>query len=291
VTRRFTALAFAFAAAAAAIGVACGIDAVGTYAGAPIPDRDTGTDAPFVSVPTADAMPDVVADADAAPPPPCPTNLPGPALVPVFAADAGDAGRPLFCVDSTEITNTQYQAFLTATDAAVSTSFLDASVYEGGLPAFCFPRMSAAPYPSSPGGPDEPVSHIDWCDAYAYCQWAGKHLCTTAADGGSNEWRRACTRDGTRTLPYGDAPEAGACNVGNAAGGQQPVKTRPKCEGGYSGIFDMVGNSEEWVAECAGGYCETYGGWWGSAASASCMTSELVPPRTATYGVTVRCCR
>ena len=48
--------------------------------------------------------------ADAAPP--CPTNLPGPALVHV--ADAG-------CIDSTEVSNAQYDLYRSAYDAGWGT--------------------------------------------------------------------------------------------------------------------------------------------------------------------------
>lgn len=292
-SRRVAAISIAFASAAATIAAACGLDAVGLLP-EPAAQIETGVDAPFVP-PPADATDDVAesGDADAGPSMSCPTNLAGPTLVPVHV-DGGDGdggGEIAFCIDSTEVTNAHFGAFLAATDGGTSRAFLDASAYDGGLPGFCFPHTTFAPYPYSPGSPNEPVTYIDWCDAWAYCQWSGKHLCTTTDDGGTNEWRRACTHDGTRTLPYGSSAEAGACNVGNPAAGQKPVKSHPKCEGGYPGIFDMVGNGEEWVDGCDATSCQLYGGSWLYPASASCSTSAALGPRRFGDGITFRCCR
>lgn len=113
--------------------------------------------------------------------------------------------------------------------------------------------------------PDHPVRCLDWCDAADYCAQHGKRLCGRVGGGTvatsfidnafvieqplSSEWYRACSRAGERPYPYGDAYEAGVCN-GSDGDGPEPVGARTACEGGYSGLFDMSGNVEEWEDAC-----------------------------------------
>lgn len=265
------------ASAAAAIAAACGLDAVGeklpTTQEAPDARADVALPPRVDAEPPGDGGADAAADAPSSP---CPPGLPGPTMV-----EIPDAG---FCVDSTEVTNAQYSEFLAATADGGDAGFLD-----GGLPADCLPFVSFAPKPQSPGGQNEPVTYVSWCDAWAYCRWAGKHLCTGQSDAGAGEWRDVCTRGGTRALPYGDSPEAGACNVVSAA--QAAVMSFPNCEGGYAGVFDMIGNVHEWIDECSAGSCTSVGGWAGNGAATSCATQQPFGQRSVSNGLGLRCCR
>jgi formylglycine-generating enzyme required for sulfatase activity len=146
---------------------------------------------------------------------------------------------------------------------------------------------------------------VDWCDAHAYCHWAGKRLCGALAGGelalGANpvlgEWHYACTGGLQTVYPYGNDPVEGACNIpGNAD--RQRVATHPGCEGGFDGIFDIIGNVSEWIDACADGSasadCQTMGGHtYGTATYWRCNQDAEVESRNTNTRreVGIRCCR
>jgi sulfatase modifying factor 1 len=201
----------------------------------------------------------------------CPTGR-GPAMV-LVASDGG-----AHCIDSTEVTNADYDVFLAANDAG-----LDAGSLDAGPASACFSRASYARAAGDAGRPTEPANLVDWCDAYVYCVWAGKQLCS------GQQWLADCTHAGTRPLPYGDAAVDGACNV--AGVGREPVMSRPGCEGAYPGVFDLVGNVAEYVDDCdPTGACRINGGHWQDRADASCTTHDFVRRVGFTTETGMRCC-
>jgi formylglycine-generating enzyme required for sulfatase activity len=206
----------------------------------------------------------------------CSTELPGPVM-----ARVSWSGGPAFCIDSTEVTNAQYQAFLAAAPApspnercAWNTS-LAPSATGAGCGVF-----------DPVGHPDLPVVCVDWCDADAYCRWAKKYLCGVADRDGvhggpvknptskmeGSQWIVACSNDGTQTYPYGNEGQAGRCadkKFPGTTSGVQPVKSATMCEGGVPGLFDMAGNASEWQNNCVDSAapsdgqddaCDAYGG-------------------------------
>lgn len=187
------------------------------------------------------------ADIDAGPdaPPfdagPCKGGDGGPTLIRVGPSDNS------FCIDRTEVTFKDYRAFV---EAGVPTTT---------QPPECAWNSSFAPGAS--GADDLPVANVDWCDALAYCKWAGKYLCGKVSGGKkvgpipqeqvgdytANQWLIACSAQKNK-YPYGQTQDPTACNVGERdAGKTVPVGTLPKCEGGYPGTFDLVGNVWEWI--------------------------------------------
>jgi formylglycine-generating enzyme required for sulfatase activity len=156
-----------------------------------------------------------------------------------------------FCIDRTEVSVESYAVFV----AAVMPG------NDPNQPASCAWNTSYAPAISATA-PDHPVLGVDWCDAYAYCAWAGKRLCgkigggpnpyDSFADKASSQWYAACSQDGLKAFPYGDVYDPLACNGGDDPNpGPAPVGGTPGCEGGYPGIFDMSGNVWEWEDSCA----------------------------------------
>ncbi len=113
----------------------------------------------------------------------------------------------------------------------------------------------AGPYYKDFDRPTQPHMGANWYQAAAYCEAMGKHLPTEA------EWEAAARAPEGQLTPFGDEPvsceqaiimnaeEKRSCGVekqhGQAHKGRTfEVASRPA---GRYGIFDMVGNAEEWV--------------------------------------------
>ena len=155
--------------------------------------------------------------------------------------------RGMQCIDATEVTNAHYAAFLASAPTVGSETGVCANKVSF-VPAFGWPAI---------GREAQPVVNVDWCDARAYCAWAGKTLCPgdrASPDAMQSAWTAACSRAGERTYPYGDAYAKGACN-GNDLGLQKAENagSLATCEGGYAGLFDMSGNVWEWEDACDDG--------------------------------------
>ncbi len=72
-----------------------------------------------------------------------------------------------YCIDATEVTNDEYGKFIVAKNGNTA-----------GQPTACAWNTAYAPSCAQlVKTAKSPVSCIDWCDAYAFCAWAGKRLC------------------------------------------------------------------------------------------------------------------
>jgi sulfatase modifying factor 1 len=246
---RFVRIAFVVIAgsSAASLGIACG----SFDSAEPSPPEDAAPDTDASAVPDDGGRDDGALPSDSGiDAGPCP----GMVVVPSAAADGG-----FYCIDATEVTQEQYQKFLAAKAGATSGQVAKCASNTTFLPAnnVC-PRNLFEP--TTRGA--YPVSCVDWCDAVAYCEWAGKRLCG-AVGGGSlpnakiatveSQWYAACSHhdDGLHTLAYGNTYDPTRCNgagfdSGVDGGAPIPVRSLAACEGGYPGIFDMMGNVYEW---------------------------------------------
>jgi formylglycine-generating enzyme required for sulfatase activity len=167
--------------------------------------------------------------------PPTPTPLPAPpgmVYVPAgeFTMGSGEGGsrQPVhpvyldaFYIDKTEVTNAQYRQCVEAggCNAPGKTTYYDNADYD-----------------------QHPVVYVDWYQAGAYCEWAGKRLPTEA------EWEKAARGTDERTYPWGEGIDCDHAQYNGCGEGTVPVGSKPKGASPY-GVLDMAGNVWEWVAD------------------------------------------
>ena len=146
------------------------------------------------------------------------------------------------------------------------------------------------------------------------CKNAGKRLCS------HDEWRTACRGEADRPFPYGDKYVAGKCNIfreahpaavlhGNPSVGHSDprlntVKSDDKLllrmtgdtrtcisewEGPGEGIYDMVGNIDEWIDDPEGTFV---GGFYARSKKDGCDSVVKGHPFDYfDYSTGVRCCK
>ncbi|MCB0326400.1 MAG: protein kinase [Bdellovibrionales bacterium] len=108
---------------------------------------------------------------------------------------------------------------------------------EKTLPSFCIDPYE---YPNKKG--EHPKVGVSFEEASQLCTSHGKRLCK------DTEWERACKASASENIefPYAQQWEQNPCNTGGqlqeivAAGDFESCKTR-------DGLFDMIGNVEEWT--------------------------------------------
>ncbi|MCC6644956.1 MAG: SUMF1/EgtB/PvdO family nonheme iron enzyme [Polyangiaceae bacterium] len=213
------------------------------------------------------------------------------------------------CVDRTEVTLEEFQAFVADGTYTPPPGLTYGSC--ASSPALRFQHVSGDP----PGMPARGVTH---CGARSYCDWAGKRLCgapgggvaqpTTTSSPVDDEWTRACM-GGTapRSYPYGtgftatpqvcdddvrftwpvSCKDAGGCALEAAAG---PTM----CES-PQGVLHLLGNVYEWTDACDEGAspitCALRGGSFTEFHSdVNCYLTRQQPVAETNPDVGLRCC-
>jgi formylglycine-generating enzyme required for sulfatase activity len=220
---------------------------------------------------------------------PCPA-LPGPPLEPIRSTEGG---APRECIDATEVTNDDYAAFLASGPSAASQT------------AECAANSSFVPlfgWPKSGSDRELPVVNVDWCDARAYCAWAGKHLCGGTSPPANAEdpdvakaWLTACTGGVDLVYPYGNSYDPTRCNGKDAGRSGTVIELGSACEGASQGVYDLSGNVWEWQADCDGSdplsTCVVRGGSFRSDEnSLRCDAIESAARGSAYDDFGIRCC-
>ncbi len=176
---------------------------------------------------------------------------------------------PAFYIDTYEVSNAQYKAFVLATRRAappfwdeIGYGFTEAQLRAKsetelrGLATDVFRldmdtrAMTAdaliAEMTKQQRAIDRyPAGGMTWNDAYAFCVWRGARLPSEA------EWEKAARGSDGREFPWGndwDPKRAGTGDEDSAVEGFTPVGSFPQSASPY-GVHDMAGNVWEWVQD------------------------------------------
>ena len=160
----------------------------------------------------------------------------------------------------------------------------------------------AVGWPAEPGTQSFPVVQVTWCQAYAYCAWAGKRLCgqigggplaqANAANASVSEWANACSDGGSLAYPYGNTFDSATCGGQLAMSQIANVKTPLTCVGGFPGLYNMSGNVWEWTNACNNAdYCCAMGGAFdGTAVDLACSGVRPWLMSAPAPNIGFRCC-
>lgn len=254
-----------------------------------------------------------------------------------IAPDAGDAspfdpvngcpsgrGSPMvrigkYCIDVTETTVDQYYAFIDDTAAGGAVTVPGGCGFKTSYEPSLDDAEDCLASTNDRANGSLPVVCVDFCDAYAYCAWAGKRLCgvngepalsqSDLSDPHVSEWMNACTNGGASAYPYGNDFIEGACDTLQGDGGLPPdasrvdVGTFPQCVGAIGADdagrrpFDMSGNVDEWTDYCEGDagpadLCHWLGDSWSFAAGSvgQCAIQDWDVRTAHFHDLGIRCC-
>ncbi len=165
---------------------------------------------------------------------------------------------------------------------------------------FCIDRFE---YPNRKG--EYPLVYSNFPESEALCAQAGKRLCS------EDEWTFACEGEDALPYPYGYDRDPDACIVDKpwrpydpAAYGKKgtlvaeldklwqgvPSGTQAKCKSPF-GVYDMIGNVDEWTRSAFGGRQSILkGGYWGPVRTRCRPTTRAHGEAHVFYQQGFRCC-
>lgn len=126
-----------------------------------------------------------------------------------------------YVIDRFEVTHQEYAEYVEATGN--------------------YPRAWQGNLPAMPA--NQPVTGILWDEAHQYCSWRGMRLPTEA------EWEKAARGAAALFYPWGNKWDADLANTQESGiGAPVEVDAYPGGQSPY-GLFNMVGNVQEWVSD------------------------------------------
>jgi formylglycine-generating enzyme required for sulfatase activity len=165
----------------------------------------------------------------------------------------------------------------------------------------------------------KPIRCVDWCDAQAFCLWAGGELCGGWTDGQfvgpsdvHDQWGLACSGANGWSYVSGTTAVLEQCNVGLSEAGLCPsllgqnncaptdATSFPECKS-PCGAVNMIGSVAEWVLSCGnpdadggpGTECQYRGGSFAENLNdATCFPGprHTMSISTRDRGIGLRCC-
>jgi formylglycine-generating enzyme required for sulfatase activity len=203
-----------------------------------------------------------------------------------------DRNLGCFWIDETEVTRAHYADFLATFARTSAEALVNVIPCKGSNPDFEPDSVPLTP-------PNRPIAGVDWCDAAAYCAWAGKSLCAKTGAGSASDSRLwlACTDGANASYNYLKMSETAGnpCNGGAASTESSDVKAFSGCAT-PRGVYDLVGNVAEWADECLGAThqasCVARGGSYASTGTAwGCDAALELPRDYRSAQIGFRCCR
>lgn len=97
-----------------------------------------------------------------------------------------------------------------------------------------------------------PVVNVSWTDAMAYCAWLSAREGRVFRLPTEAEWEYAARAGGATAYPWGEGigeRRANGIDAGGAEGGLRTTEVGRFAPNAF-GLYDMVGNVWEWVADC-----------------------------------------
>ncbi|MGE0132639.1 MAG: SUMF1/EgtB/PvdO family nonheme iron enzyme [Blastocatellales bacterium] len=127
-----------------------------------------------------------------------------------------------FYIDQLEVTNEEYQRFVSATGHRAPTHWINGKIPDGQTKF--------------------PVVNVSWDDANAYARWANKRLPTEP------EWELAARGTDGRVYPWGNVWRQNYANAGRGKEGDLVETGRYESGASPFGALDMCGNAWEWTS-------------------------------------------